>query len=182
MMVLDTTDDAYNSKGGHIRQVISVRRAMPPEGRLRAARRAGGRAAGGARPQALCSLSLCRLGTVPTETLGFHSNSNWHKSGRDTWGQHQVGHCIVYMFLTGTCWVLPLSCDLYLPKIVRAYLFPQSVKSNYVRSGPMSVEPVCPQPNELRGCLGGRFAALESPVLASQLRPEHDEPCTLIEL
>ena len=35
---------------------------------------------------------------------------------------------------------------LYIPKSVRAYLFPQSVKIHYFCSGPISVDPICPQP------------------------------------
>ena len=45
---------------------------------------------------------------------------------------------------------------LYLPKSARAYLFPQSVKIPYFRSGPISVDPICPQPthasHRVNGC------------------------------
>ena len=44
-----------------------------------------------------------------------------------------------------TFWVLPLTY-LYLPKSARAYLFPQSVKIHYFCSGPIRVDPICPQP------------------------------------
>ena len=44
----------------------------------------------------------------------------------------------------GTFWVLPLTY-FYLPKSARAYLFPQSVKNHYFCSGPISVDPICPQ-------------------------------------
>ena len=51
-----------------------------------------------------------------------------------------------FMFFDrGTFWVLPLTC-FYLPKSARAYLFPQSVEIHYFRSGPISVDPICPQP------------------------------------
>ena len=51
-----------------------------------------------------------------------------------------------FMFFDrGTFWVLTLSY-LYFPKSARAYLFPQSVKIYYFCSGPISVDPICPQP------------------------------------
>ena len=53
-------------------------------------------------------------------------------------------------FDRGTFWVLQLTY-LYLPKSARAYLFPQSVKNSYLCSGPISVDPICPQPSD-RGC------------------------------
>ena len=34
----------------------------------------------------------------------------------------------------------------YLPRSARACLFPQSVKKHYFCSGPLSVDPICPQP------------------------------------
>ena len=49
-----------------------------------------------------------------------------------------------FMFLTGCLGVLPL-IYFYIPKSARAYLFPQSVKIHYFRSGPISVDPICPQ-------------------------------------
>ena len=52
-----------------------------------------------------------------------------------------------YLFFDrGTFWVLPLTC-FYLPRVARAYLFPQPVKIHYFCSGPMSVDPTCPRPN-----------------------------------
>ena len=33
----------------------------------------------------------------------------------------------------------------YIPKSARAYLFPQSVKNHYYCSGPISLDPICPQ-------------------------------------
>ena len=49
-------------------------------------------------------------------------------------------------FDRGTFLVLPLTY-FYLPKSARAYLFPQSFKMNYFCcSGPISVDPICPQP------------------------------------
>ena len=56
---------------------------------------------------------------------------------------------ILSMFFDrGIFWVLPLSY-FYLPKSDRAYLFPQSVKIHYFCSGPISVDPICPQPNSV---------------------------------
>ena len=49
-------------------------------------------------------------------------------------------------FDRGTFWVLPLT---YLPQSARAHLFPQFVKIHYFCSGPVSVEPICPQPIEV---------------------------------
>ena len=52
-----------------------------------------------------------------------------------------------FMFFDrGTLWVLPLTY-FYLPKSARAYLFPQSVRNHYFCSGPIRVDPICPQPN-----------------------------------
>ena len=71
-----------------------------------------------------------------------------HSSERDGWGQHSWRHCNCYDFLTGTFWVLPLTY-LYILKSARAYLFPQTVKIHYFCSGPMSVDPMCPQLNSV---------------------------------
>ena len=49
----------------------------------------------------------------------------------------------------GTFFVLPLPY-FYLPKSARAYLFPRSVKMRYFCSGPISVDPICPQPKEIQ--------------------------------
>ena len=43
-------------------------------------------------------------------------------------------------------WVLPLTY-FDIPKSVRAYLLPQSVRTRYFCSGPISVDPICPQPS-----------------------------------
>ena len=48
-------------------------------------------------------------------------------------------------FDTGTFWVLSLAY-FYLTKSARAYLFSQLVKIHYFCSGPISVDPICPQP------------------------------------
>ena len=49
------------------------------------------------------------------------------------------------LFDRGTFWVLSLTC-FCLPKSARAYLFPQSVKVHYFCGGPISADPICPQP------------------------------------
>ena len=46
----------------------------------------------------------------------------------------------------GAFWVLPLTY-FFLPISARAYLFPQSVQIPYFCSGPICVDPICPQPN-----------------------------------
>ena len=60
-------------------------------------------------------------------------------------GSAQMGSLPFSFCDRGTFWVLKLTC-FYLPKSARAYLFPQSVKINYFCSGPMSVDPIRPQP------------------------------------
>ena len=55
-------------------------------------------------------------------------------------------------FDRGTFWVLPLAY-FYLPKSAGAYLFLQSVKNSYFCSGPISVDPICPQPTEVTTAL-----------------------------
>ena len=74
-------------------------------------------------------------------------------------GKGQIGsvlrgslQVLCFLFDRGTFWVLPLTY-LYLPKSARAYLFPQSVKTHYFRSGPISVDPIFPQPSYIRTTL-----------------------------
>ena len=61
-----------------------------------------------------------------------------------------MGSLQMSCFLSGTCWVFPLTY-FYRPKGARAYLYPQSVKINYFCSGPISVDPICPQPRRALG-------------------------------
>ena len=57
-----------------------------------------------------------------------------------------------FMFFDrGTFWVLPFTY-FYIPKSARAYLFPQSVKIHDFCSGPISLDPICPQPMNARFC------------------------------
>ena len=60
-------------------------------------------------------------------------------------GSALMGSLQISCFLTEG--VLPLTY-LYIPKSSSSYLFPQSVKIDYFCSGPISVDPVCPQPND----------------------------------
>ena len=67
------------------------------------------------------------------------------------------------IFDRGTFWVLPLTY-FYLPKSARAHLFPQSVKIHYLCSGPISVDPISPQPR-------GERARFETPRCAREPVP-----------
>ena len=74
-------------------------------------------------------------------------------AGRAAIGKGQMGSALMgslhfLFFDRGTFWVLPLSY-FYLPKSARAYRFPQSVKINHFCSGPISVDPICPQPRQV---------------------------------
>ena len=63
------------------------------------------------------------------------------KSERDEWVSTNGVTAIIFMFFDrGTFWLLPFAY-FYLPKSARAYLFPQSVKIQYFRSRPSSVDP-----------------------------------------
>ena len=48
--------------------------------------------------------------------------------------------------VTAICMYLFDRGYLYLPKSARAYLFPESVETHYFRSGPISADPISPQP------------------------------------
>ena len=65
-----------------------------------------------------------------------------------------------FMFLTeGLFWLCPLTY-FNIPKSARAYLFPQSIKHHYFCSGPISVDPICPQPHQAwRAGVAGAAAA-----------------------
>ena len=67
-------------------------------------------------------------------------------SERDRWGRHQWCPCKFHVFVyKGLFWVLPLTY-IYLPKSASAYLFPQSARIHYFCSGPITVDPIRPQP------------------------------------
>ena len=84
------------------------------------------RVAPGPGPRAWTTPSIHRKGTNGVSTNGVTAN--------------------FIFFDRGTFWVLPLTC-FYFPRSAMAYLFPQSVKNNYFCSDPISVDPICPQPN-----------------------------------
>ena len=65
--------------------------------------------------------------------------------GKGQMGSALMGSLRISCFWTGTFWLLPLTY-FSLPKSARAYPFPQSVKIDYFRNGPISVDPICPQP------------------------------------
>ena len=76
-----------------------------------------------------------------------------------------MGSLQISCLMTGTFWALPLAYC-YLPRSARAHLFPQSVEIHYFCSGPISVDPICPQPT-LGDCafrvLRASAAALNKP-------------------
>ena len=66
-------------------------------------------------------------------------------------GKWQLGSALIgslhfcsYVLTEGLLGILPLTY-FYLPKSARAYLFPQAAKIPYFCSGPISVDPICPQ-------------------------------------
>ena len=91
----------------------------------------------------------------------FYFSSRWARrssrrtaapaSERGQTGSALMGSLRILVFLTGTLWVLPLTYFCH-PKSARAYLFPQSVKIHQFCSGPISVDPICPQPNDGSSC------------------------------
>ena len=75
--------------------------------------------------------------------------------GEGQMGSALMGSLQIAMFFDrGTFGVLPL-IYFYIPRSARAYLFFQSVKIHHFCSGPISVDPSCPQPRVLPvgGCL-----------------------------
>ena len=63
-------------------------------------------------------------------------------------GVSTTGVTAQFMFFDRDFWVLHLAY-FYLPRSARAYLFPRSVKIHYFCSGPISVDPICPQPRRI---------------------------------
>ena len=62
-------------------------------------------------------------------------------------GEGQVGSALASFLGRGTFRVLPLTY-IYLPKSSMVYLCSQSVKINYFCSGPIRLDPICPQPRD----------------------------------
>ena len=84
------------------------------------------------------------------------------RRGTNGVGPHGVTANFMF-FDRWTFWVLPLTY-FYLPKSARAYLLPQPVKKHYFCRGPISVDPICPQPRswpgrDARGPRAGRAHA-----------------------
>ena len=94
-------------------------------------------------------------------------------SDRDKWGQHWWGHCKLYV-VDGTFWVLPLTY-FHIPQCARAYLFPLSFKNNCACSGPVSVDPICPQPNPQKNSWHPFQRGLPRAILIVRLRTASDE-------
>ena len=123
----------------------------------------------------LCSSSSSSSILHPAGPVdGVHSSCCARKG---TNGVSTNGVTANFMFFDrGTFWVLPLTY-FYLPKSARAYLFPQSVKIHYFCSGPISVDPICPQPMCVCSCPNTVEDILGDPtstppgVLLSTLRP-----------
>ena len=68
-------------------------------------------------------------------------------SEMDKWGQHYFGHCEVHVFVyQRDFWGTPVNLLCTFPKVPGpTVLFPQSVKIGYFCSGPIGVDPICPQ-------------------------------------
>ena len=64
---------------------------------------------------------------------------------KGTNGVSTMGSLQISCFLTGTFWVLPL-IYFYIPRSARAYPFYPTYQIHYFCSGPISVDPICPQP------------------------------------
>ena len=98
-----------------------------------------------------------------------------HFSERDKWGQHYWGHCNLFLYVfwprdfSGT----PVNLLLYSQKC-KSVPFPQSVNTHYFFSGPISVEPVCPQPNRVSS--GGPCRRLSEESRRALLRRRRPAP------
>ena len=78
--------------------------------------------------------------------LCISARSAFNVSRKGTSGASTNGVTANYfVFDRRTSWVLPLTY-FYITKSARAYPFSQSVKTHYFCSGPISVDPICPQP------------------------------------
>ena len=81
-----------------------------------------------------------RIDSCAHRTISFQQFSERHR-----WGRHAANLIVCYR---GTFGVLALTY-FYIPKSARAYLFPQPVKTCYFCSGPVCVDPICPQPTKV---------------------------------
>ena len=93
------------------------------------------------------------------------------RRGRD--GVSTNGVTANFMFFDGgTFWVLLLTY-FHFPKSARAYLFPQSVEIPYFCSGPIGVDPICPQPRH-SGVWDPRFEISSFELARADPRSEAD--------
>ena len=81
--------------------------------------------------------------------------------GKGQMGSALTGSLQISWFLTEGLFGYSRQPTFYLPKSARAYLFPQSVKSHYLCSGPISVDPISLKPNHpvWAGSRGRAFSA-----------------------
>ena len=79
-----------------------------------------------------------------------------HAAERDEWGQHSWGHCKWHVF-DGICWY-SRQPTLIFPKVPGRTFF-TTVKNHYLRSGPICVDPIRPEPRSPHG----RQALLQGP-------------------
>ena len=71
------------------------------------------------------------------------SASGGRCSERDKWGQHEWCHCKCYLLLTDILVGTPIKC--IFPRMPGRTLFPIR-ENSLLCSGPVSVDPICPQP------------------------------------
>ena len=88
---------------------------------------------------------LCH-GAARSQRVGAHGRKADRATRKGTNGVRPHGFTANFMFRDLAFWV-PLLTYVVLPKRARAYLFPQSVKSVRFCSGPISADPICPQPS-----------------------------------
>ena len=77
-----------------------------------------------------------KVGLIAARRTGLRKGTN---------GVSANGVTAIFICLTGTFWILPLT-NLILT-FQKCRVFPQSVKNHHFRSGPMRADPICPQPN-----------------------------------
>ena len=110
-------------------------------------------------------------------TQGRPKRTAVHESRKWTNGVSTNGvteHFFMF-FDRGTFWVLPLTYY-YFPKSARAYLFSKSVEIHYSCSGPISVDPICPQPTPVRGrCARARGSARDPGQEVPGAREKHKQ-------
>ena len=84
-----------------------------------------------------------------TDNVNNHNhvdNNGVGHLGKGRMGSARLGSLQFSCFLTEGLFGYPREPTLILPKVPGRTLFPQSVRTHYFRSGPISVDPVGPQP------------------------------------